>query len=78
MKRLRLRRVCVKLKKILIFPVGDHMVAGYQVDVAGANLFREQEFGLGPIRGIGTHILCAFLHKKRDKLGLSWAKLKFS
>ena len=65
MKRLRLRRVCVKLKKILIFPVGDHMVAGYQVDVAGANLFREQEFGLEPIGGIGDHISCAFLRSDK-------------
>ena len=44
------------------------MIAGYQVDVVGANLFREQEFGLGPIRGIGAHISCAFLHKKRNRI----------
>ena len=50
MKRIRFKRVVVKLKKITIFPVGGHLIAGYQVDVVGANLFKEQEFGLGPIR----------------------------
>ena len=68
MKRKRLKRVLVKLKKITIFLVGEHLIAGYQVDVVGANLFREQEFGFGPIRGIGAHISCAFLHKKRNRI----------
>ena len=45
-----------------------HLLAGYQVDVVGANLFIEQECGLGPIRGIGAHISCAFLHKKRNRI----------
>ena len=58
----------VKLKKITIFLVGEHLIAGYQVDVVGANLFREQEFGLGPIRGIGAHIPCVFLQKKRNRI----------
>ena len=58
----------VKLKKITIFLVGEHLIAGYQVDVVGANLFREEEFGFGPIRGIGAHISCAFLHKKRNRI----------
>ena len=44
------------------------MLAGYQVDVVGANLFIEQECGLGPTRGIGAHISCAFLHKKRNRI----------
>ena len=55
----------VKLKKITIFLVGEHLIAGHQVDVVGANLFREQEFGLGPTR---AHISCAFLHKKRNRI----------
>ena len=59
----------VKLKKITIFPVVEHLISGYhQVDVVGANLFKEQEFGLGPIRGIGGHIPCAFLQKKRNRI----------
>ena len=58
-KKKRLKQVLVKLKKITIFPVGEHV---------GANLFIEQECGLGPIRGIGAHISCAFLHKKRNRI----------
>ena len=71
MKRIRLKRVLVKPKKITIFLVGEHSIAGYQVDVVGANLFREQEFGLGPIRGIGAHISCAFLRSDKVYMCLS-------
>ena len=67
MRRIRLKRVTVRLKKITIFPVGEHLIAGYEVDVIGATAFREEEFGLGPIGGIGAHISCAFLHKKKNK-----------
>ena len=33
MRRIKFKRVLVKLKKIVIFPVGEHLIAGYQVDV---------------------------------------------
>ena len=46
MRRIRLKRVTVRLKKITIFPVGEHLIAGYEVDVIGATAFREEEFGL--------------------------------
>ena len=60
----------VKFKKITIFlsGAGEDLIAGYQVDLGRANLFREQEFCFGHIRGIGAHISCAFLHKKRNRI----------
>ena len=66
MRRIKFKRVLVKLKKIVIFPVGEHLIAGYQVDVIGAETFREQEFGLGTIGGIGAHISSAFLPKNKN------------
>ena len=66
MRRIKFKRVLVKLKKIVIFPVGEHLIAGYQVDVIGAETFREQEFGLGAIGGIGAHISSAFLPKDKN------------
>ena len=49
MRKIGLKQVLVRLKKILIIPVGENFLTGYKVDEIGATALRPNEFGLGPI-----------------------------
>ena len=66
MKRKRLKRVLVKLKKIAIFPVGEHLIACYQVDVlVGTNLFREQG---AHKRNWSSYLVCFLAQEEKQDL----------